>query len=69
MFESETIIAWLHSQKTATDEYFILNFFPPLHTDVRCFITLFWPVEGSCIEGTNHYKSARKLNLLGVDEK
>lgn len=33
MFESETIFAWLHSQKTATDEYFILNFFP---TAYRC---------------------------------
>lgn len=33
MFESETIIVWLHSQKTATNEYFMLNFFPAAY---RC---------------------------------
>lgn len=33
--------------------------FSSLHTDVHCFITLFWPVEVPA----NH-KSARKMNLL-----
>lgn len=39
--------------------------FSSLHTDVRCFITLFWPVEAP----TNHCKSARKMKLLWKPKK